>query len=234
MRARRLAEIAKVEREVTKRLKAEIAFWDNRANALREEERAGKETRLSSQNAAARADMLAGRLQARLEQLARERAISASPPRLVAAALVVPQGWFDARGGQAEPAGLAEARAAVEAAAMRAVMEAERRLGFEPADVSPAKLGWDVEAVDPRTGRRRFLEVKGRAAGADTVTVTCNEVMAALNAPEQWALAVVEVEAGFAREPRYVRGFPFREPGPGEAAVTIKLAELLARATGPA
>ena len=229
-RARRLAEVAKVEREVTRRLKAEIAFWDNRANALREEERAGKETRLSSQNAAARADMLAGRLQARLELLAKERTIAASPPRLVAAALIVPQGWFGAGTGEPQADSSAEVRAAVEAAAMRAVLEAERRQGFEPVDVSAAKLGWDIESVDPLTQRRRLLEVKGRACGADTVTVTCNEVLAALNAPEYWALVLVEVDGGVAAPPRYIRGFPFKEPGVGEAAVIIKTSGLLAHA----
>jgi hypothetical protein len=35
----------------------------------------------------------------------------------------------------------------------------------------------------------------------------------------------------FAREAAYVRGFPFREPG--EAAVTLHLRELLARAAAP-
>jgi len=39
----------------------------------------------------------------------------------------------------------------------------------------------------------RFIEVKGRITGADTVTITRNEILTALNRPEQWILALVEV-----------------------------------------
>ena len=113
---------------------------------------------------------------------------------------------------------------------MEEVLRSERAAGRIPVDVSTMNYGWDIESLDPAIGERRFIEVKGRAAGADTVTVTCNEVMAALNEPGRWVLAVVEVEAGFARTPSYINGFPWREPVPGEASVVIRLAELLARA----
>ena len=36
----------------------------------------------------------------------------------------------------------------------------------------------------PNTGKLRFIEVKGRLADADSITVTRNEVLAALNKPE--------------------------------------------------
>ena len=39
----------------------------------------------------------------------------------------------------------------------------------------------------------RFIEVKGRVAGAGTVTVSRNEVLSALNNPERFLLALVEV-----------------------------------------
>ena len=45
----------------------------------------------------------------------------------------------------------------------------------------------------PGTGRLRFIEVKGRITGAETVTVTKNEILAGLNKPEDYWLAVVEV-----------------------------------------
>jgi hypothetical protein len=38
-----------------------------------------------------------------------------------------------------------------------------------------------------------IVEVKGRRAGADTVTVTRNEILTAINSPEQYILAIVEV-----------------------------------------
>lgn len=39
----------------------------------------------------------------------------------------------------------------------------------------------------------RFIEVKGRIEGADTVTVTKNEVLTALNKPDSYILALVQV-----------------------------------------
>ncbi len=227
VRARRLAEIAKVEREVKARLTAEINYWYHRANELKLQESAGRDTRLSSDNARERARRLEERLERRLAELARERQISALPPQLCAVALVVPEALL---AGEGDPGADALARRRVEEAAMAAVMEAERACGFEPEDVSRLNLGWDVESRGP-DGTLRLVEVKGRRAGADTVTLTVNELLAALNAPDRWILALVEVEEdGTAREPRYVRGFPFREPMPGEAAVILKLPELLARA----
>ncbi len=40
----------------------------------------------------------------------------------------------------------------------------------------------------------RFIEVKGRQKGASTVTVSKNEILTALNQPEQFILAIVEVD----------------------------------------
>ena len=48
---RRLPNIDKVEREVESRLKQEINYWDNRAAVLKDEEKAGKKTRINWQNA---------------------------------------------------------------------------------------------------------------------------------------------------------------------------------------
>ncbi len=59
----------------------------------------------------------------------------------------------------------------VEAVAMGAVADAERRLGHRPRDVSRDKVGYDIESAAP-DGTLRLLEVKGRVEGADTLTVT--------------------------------------------------------------
>lgn len=227
VRSRRLAEIDKVEREVKARLTAEITYWHHRANELELQESAGRDTRLSSDNARARARTLEERLQRRLAELALERDIHPGSPVVCAAALVVPATLVSGCDGDAADAG---ARREVERLAMEAVLAHERRLGFAPVDVSALNLGWDVESRGP-DGGLRLIEVKGRRSGADTVTLTTNELLAALNAPDRWLLAIVEVAGdGAAAPPRYVRGFPFREPMPGEAAVVLKLAELLARA----
>ena len=62
-------------------------------------------------------------------------------------------------------------------------MEVERGLGFEPVDCEQEKRGYDIESRVPGEGKLRFIEVKGRAAGADTLTVTRNEILYSLNSP---------------------------------------------------
>lgn len=81
-------------------------------------------------------------------------------------------------------------------------------------------------------GRLRFIEVKGRVAGAGTVTVTKNEILTALNKPDDFILAIVEID-GEATTPRYICQ-PFqREPDFGVTSVNYNLAELLARGEEP-
>ena len=81
---------------------------------------------------------------------------------------------------------------------MRAVMAAEKAQGHQPRDVSAEKRGYDIESCVPDVGNGlpglRFIEVKGRAAGADTVTVSRNEILTALNLPDQFILALVDVD----------------------------------------
>ena len=74
------------------------------------------------------------------------------------------------------------------------VMEIERSLGFEPTDREFEKLGYDIESRVPGTGKLRFIEVKGRIAGADTITVTKNEILYSLNKPDDFILAIVEFD----------------------------------------
>jgi superfamily II DNA or RNA helicase len=235
VKRRRLVEIDKVEREVRARLNREINYWDARAARLREEERAGKEQRINATNAEATAQRLVERLHTRQAQLDRERQISALPPLLRGAALVIPRGLLDARAApQAAPkaAGFADdpdARTEIERRAMEAVMAAERELGFDPRDVSAEKKGWDIESRTP-SGHLRFIEVKGRHAEACDVILTKNEILASLNAPEAFFLAIVRVDAGFAHAPVYVQRFFQRELGFAETAVVFNLADLLSLA----
>ena len=235
VKRRRLAEIDKVEREVRARLNREINYWDARAARLREEERAGKEQRINATNAEATAQRLVERLHTRQAELDRERQISALPPVLRGAALVIPRGLLDARAApQATPkaTGFSEdpaARAEVERSAMEAVMAAERHMGFDPRDVSAEKKGWDIESRTP-AGHLRFVEVKGRHAEARDVILTKNEILASLNAPEAFHLAIVRVDAGFAHAPVYVQRFFQRELGFAETAVVFNLADLLSLA----
>jgi Domain of unknown function (DUF3883) len=229
---RRLAEIDKVEREVRARLTREINYWDARAARLREEERAGKEQRINASNAEATAQRLVERLHTRQAELERERQISALPPVLRGAALVIPQGLLDTRAApqnQAKATDFADdpdARAEVEARAMEAVMDAELRMGFVPRDVSAEKKGWDIESRDA-SGHLRLIEVKGRRVGGNVIMLTKNELLASLNSPEAFILAIVQVHAEFSVPPVYVRRFFQRELGFAETAVAFDVADLL-------
>jgi len=77
------------------------------------------------------------------------------------------------------------------------VIAAEQALGHEPRDVSREKCGYDIESrvigTADQPSRVRFIEVKGRIEGAETVTVTKNEILTALNKPENFVLALVQV-----------------------------------------
>ncbi len=230
VRARRLELINKTEAAVQERLTKEINYWDSRAAELRADEQKGKiNARLNSQRAQERADRLAERLKQRKAQLAQERQISAAPPVVVGGALIIPIGLLL---GEKTPPEILDRRI-TEQIAMRAVMDVEIALGNDPRDVSAQNLGYDIESRDGQTGRLRFIEVKGRRAGAETVTLTYNELYRALNSPESFILALVEVDNARASQPRYVKNYPFREPDPLASSVNFDLQELLSRSENP-
>ncbi len=188
---------------VKERLTKEIVYWDHRAMELELQERAGRpNARINSAKARQRADELQARLTRRMTELQQERQLAALPPTVIGGALVVPQGLLDRlRGERVSPPNLfARETKRIELAAMAAVMQAERELGHEPKDVSRDNVGYDIESgecVTENTGdsprRLRFIEVKGRLRGADTVTLTRNEILTAFNKPDDWLLALVEV-----------------------------------------
>lgn len=236
VRTRRLAEIDKVEREVKARLTREINYWDARAARLREQERAGQDQRVNASNAEATAQRLVERLHKRQMELDRERQISALPPVLKGAALVIPAGMLKPPEPSPSINAFAEdpnTRAETERLAMESVMAAERALGHAPRDVSAEKKGWDIESRDGKMGQLRFLEVKGRHADARDLILTKNEILASLNAPASFVLAIVQVESGFAREPIYVRRFFNRELGFAETAVVLNIRDLVSMGGKP-
>jgi hypothetical protein len=243
VKARRLPEIDKVQTEVQARLKKEINYWDARAGELKEQERAGKKVRLNWQNAERRAEDIAERLKRRMNLLEQERFISAQPPRVRGGMVVIPAGLLaqrNAEQGNEPPKGSffaedPQARKIIEDLAMKAVMDAEMALGNKPLDVSAQKVGYDIQSLDPKAGHLRFIEVKGRIDGADTVMITRQEVITSLHEPEKFILAIVQVENGFAREPRYLRGaLDTREPPFDQNAIQFNIKRLLDRAEAPA
>ena len=236
VRDARLTLIAKTEAAVQDRLTKEIAYWDHRAEQLKLQEQAGKTgARLNSGEARRRADNLQARLRKRLVELQLEAQISPLPPVVLGGVLVIPKGLIDAMAGR-QSAGAAVAAIDTQASAARAraiIMEVERGLGYEPSDREFEKLGYDIESRVPDTGKLRFIEVKGRASGAATITVTRNEILYSLNKPEDFILGIVEFVEDGSHQVHYVRQ-PFqREPDFGVTSVNYDFAELLARAQPP-
>ena len=235
VRNRRLGWIEKTRAAVKDRLTKEIAYWDNQASRLAEQEAAGKpNARLNAQEARRRADDLQTRLERRLSELDREAQISALPPVVLGGFVVVPVGLIASMTGRRlHMTGTTADTQAAAAHARKVIMDVERGLGFEPVDREFEKLGYDIESRDSQAGRLRFIEVKGRITGADTVTVTKNEILYSLNSPEDFILAMVEFMEGGAHRVHYLRR-PFRrEPDFGVTSVNYDFAELVARSEEP-
>ncbi len=234
VREPRLKLLAKTEAAVKDRLSKEMAYWDSRAEQLKLQEQAGKpNAKLNSGEAQKRADHLEARLQKRLEELKLEAQISPLPPVVLGGLLVVPAGLLAAMAGRAAHPAVPVDTQLSAARARAIVMDIERGLGFDPIDREAEKVGYDIESRVPGTGKLRFIEVKGRVAGADTVTVTRNEILYSLNKPDDYILALVEFLDDGRHRAHYLRQ-PFRrEPDFGVVSVSYDFDELLARA-GPA
>ena len=103
---------------------------------------------------------------------------------------------------------------AVERRAVDAVMAAERLLGAGPEEMPPNNPGFDIRSVRP-DGAVVRIEVKGRVRGAETFTITKNEVVTAKNIGDDYRLALVSVgERPADDELRYVtRPFDDTETG---------------------
>ncbi|RIK10607.1 MAG: RNA helicase [Acidobacteria bacterium] len=210
VRERTTGRVEKTIAAVKERLLSEISYWDHRAKELKDQELAGKKPRLNSAKARQRADELEGRLKKRLEELEQENSLSALPPVIVGGAIVLPGGLMERlRGERSEtPATFAKETTRIERLAVDAVLEAERSLGRDPVEMPHNNPGYDIRSKDPATGTIYFIEVKGRVLGARTVTVTRNEILTALNKPDQFVLALVSID-GDQPDIRYVRK-PFR------------------------
>jgi len=219
---------------VHERLTKEINYWSHRYQQLKLDVEAGNQPRMQPENARRRAEDLTERLQQRRLELENQRHVVSSTPIVVGGALVIPQGLLDQKKGKEIPQWAVdpEARSRIEQMAMQAVMQAEMDLGFEPQDVSRAKYGWDIQSR-AGDGEVRFIEVKGRAKDATTVTVSKNEILAGLNQPERFILAIALVDGDRVEGPYYLRK-PFdQEPGFGVTSINFELKKLLTKAALP-
>ena len=159
------------------------------------------------------------------------------PPAVLDGLLVVPIRLFCAMGGNADAQN--QATVDTKAAAGRSqklVMEVERDLGFLPKDREFEKFGDDIESAIPETGRLRFMQVKGRLAGADIITVTRKRMLRSFNKPDDVILAMVAFredgghDVGYLSRPPHRKGITTKFSG---ATVNFSYTQLLAEGVAP-
>ncbi|MCY1348197.1 RNA polymerase-associated protein RapA [compost metagenome] len=239
VKGRLVRQADKIHAAVRERLIKEIDFWSDRYFKLSDEVQAGKQPRMQPENARRTAEELTARLQQREKELEAMRSVVSSTPVVIGGALVIPRGLLAQRKGETTFCADAAARARIEGLAMQAVIAAEEALGHAIRDVSANKCGWDITSQPPRQEHflpnARHIEVKGRAKGQGTITVTRNEIIYGLNQADKFILAIVLVgEDDSVEGPYYVRNPFSQEPDWAEASKNLDLSLLLARAVNPA
>lgn len=238
VKGRRERQADKTLAAVNERLVKEINYWSDRYIKLKDDVNAGKQPRMQPEMARRRVDELTARLEQRKTELEALKNVVSSTPVIMGGALVIPQGLLAHRKGETQFSVDAEARSRVERIAMNAVMDAERSFGFEVKDVGAEKCGWDVTSrppvnVDGSIRPDRHIEVKGRAKGQSTITVSRNEIIYGLNQADKFMLAIVIVDGEEFEGPYYVKT-PFTvEPDFGVASINYDLSDLLSKAVAP-
>ncbi|WP_300339593.1 helicase-related protein [Accumulibacter sp.] len=240
VKGRRERQIDRNLNAIHERLIKEINYWSDRHEKLKADIAAGKSVRLTLENVRRMIDDLTARLESRSKELRAMRQVVSATPVVLGGALVIPAGLLAQRKGEQEGetwTADADARARVERIAMEAVTVAEHRLGNATFDVSAEKCGWDITSVPPATDGRlspvRHIEVKGRAKGQSTVTITRNEILYGLNQADKFILAIVLVEGDQHEGPFYVRNLFTQEPDWAVASINASLIELLKRSEQP-
>jgi SNF2 family DNA or RNA helicase len=238
VRNRREQQVDKTLGAVHERLVREINYWSDRYIKLQDDVAAGKDVRLNLDNVRRTIDDLTARLRTREKELQISRHVISATPVILGGALVIPAGLLAQRKNQPGWTADAAARSAVELFAMNAVMDAERARGCEVIDVSKEKCGWDVTSIprssDGKLPPARHIEVKGRAKGSDTITVTRNEILYGLNQQDKFVLAVVLVDGDRSEGPFYIRNPFTQEPDWAVTSINFDLEHLLSRAEQPA
>lgn len=238
VKARRERQADKILTAVHERLVKEINHWSDRYLKLSEDVAAGKQPRIQPENARRRVDELTERLAQRKRELEAMKNVVSSTPVVIGGALVIPQGLLSQRKGENNFCADAEMRSRIEQVAMNAVMAVERRLGHAVKDVSGEKCGWDITArppVNPDGSIKpdRHIEVKGRARGQSTITVSRNEIIYALNQAEKFWLAIVIIDGNTYEGPFYIKNPFTTEPDFSVASINYSLDELLSKAAYP-
>ena len=189
IKVRIAAETERTRNQVKQRLNAEINHWYSEHARLEAAERNGTTGRLRAETALVRAKELEDRLDRRLRQLDDATRLVTRPAVIRGVALVIPDASLNA---VSSP--FARNTQEVERRAVDAVLSAESALGRVPTEMAHNNPGYDVRSID-HDGAVFYIEVKGRIAGADTFTVTVNEVTFAQTQEDRYRLALVEVAA---------------------------------------
>lgn len=237
VRIRREQQVDKNLVAIHERLVKEIDYWQDRYEKLKADLAAGKDVRLPLENVRRTIDELSVRLETRTKDLQAMRNVVSSMPVVVGGALVIPAGLIAMRSGEVEGptwSADAKARARVERVAMDAVRKTEEAMGHTVHDVSAEKCGWDLTSVVPvgdgKLSQARHIEVKGRAKGQSTITVTRNEILYGLNQADKFILAIVVVDGDAHEGPHYIRNPFTQEPDWAVTSINMDLASLLERA----
>jgi superfamily II DNA or RNA helicase len=235
VRDRREKTIDKTLAAVHERLVKEINFWSDRYIKFQDDIAAGKDVRLTLENVRRTIDELTARRESREKELLAMRHVVSATPVVLGGSLVIPIGLLLQRKGQSGWSADAAARARVERIAMQAVVKAEQALGHDVIDVSAEKCGWDItslpKALEGKLPPSRHIEVKGRAKGQSTVTVTRNEILYGLNQADKFMLAIVLVDGEKHEGPFYVRQPFTQEPDWAVTSINLDLDALLARSS---
>lgn len=220
-----------------KQMLEEIDLWSRRYLDLRLRPAGSREPATQEENARGQAEALTQRLQVREEEVTATRGVVAGTPTVLGIALIATPDFLPEENEQSFCTD-ATARSRIEHLAMQAVIEAERALGHIVHDVSAEKCGWDITSLahshrDPGCVERR-IEVKGRAKGQSTITVTRNEISQALNHADKFILAVALVAPDNQVEgPYYIREPFSQRPDWAEASRNLDLDLLLMRSISP-
>ncbi len=230
VRSRREREVDKVTAAVKERTEHELKYlYDERVKWDARQDKANAAKHITNfQN---RIDDLEARKAKRLQELKDMRIAESAPPRVIGTCIVYPGIQSESTAPNSPDAA---SRARVESLAMKAVVDAEQGLGHAVKDVSKENCGWDItanrHAKDGSLLPSRHIEVKGRAKGQTTITVTRNEIISALNQGDQYLLAIVFVDGDIVDGPHYVRNPFTKEPDWAETSVNWDVPKLLERA----
>lgn len=240
---RRIAHVDKTLAAVHERLTTEINYWSDRWLKLRDDKAAGMEVGPNLENIQRTINDLNGRLENRKKELQSMRHVTNGTPVVLGGALIIPAGLIARlRTAQGDTGDLSAgafssdpaARSHIEQLAMNAVRVAEEARGCRVVDVSLQKCGWDITSFEPTINGKlpetRHIEVKGRAKGATTVTVTRNEIFESWNQGAKYHLAIVLVGDNDSIEGPHYISHPFKEePCWGVSSVNYDLKALLGR-----